>query len=281
MGKIPDDKIIGKKFNRLTVIRKTEEKDNKGRELWECKCDCGNILKASYRQLSHNEIKSCGCLREENRRYRKEHALDYMIGKKYGRLTVLKRVDLDRKEPTVLCRCDCGNEIKVSANSLRTGNTKSCGCIAHEILMYRNIRHGLHGTKLYGVWKAIRQRCNNPNCDDYKWYGMKGVKVCEEWEDFKNFYDWAMNNGYKEGLTIDRISFDGDYCPENCRWITIQEQQENKRNCKIIEYNGESNTISYFAKKYNIKRSTLYDRIFIKKYSVEYAIEKDLNDKDV
>ena len=278
MGKILDNQIIGEKFNRLTVIKKCDFKTKDGKDLWECKCDCGNIIVATYRQLYHNDIKSCGCLIRENRYFKKIHAIDSLIGKKYGRLTIIKRVDIESKQIVVLCKCDCGNEAKVLLSSLKTGNTKSCGCISHEMLLERNLKHNLHNTKLYSVWKAMRQRCNNNKNKDYKWYGEKGIKVCKEWDDFEVFYNWAINNGYEDGLTIDRIDTKGDYCPDNCRWITIQEQQNNKSNCRIIEYKGEVNTLTYFSKKYHIKRSTLYDRIFIKNYSVDYAIEKDLGE---
>lgn len=133
-------------------------------------------------------------------------------------------------------------------------------------------KHGLTGTPLYYVWVTMRQRCYNPNDRHYKWYGAKGVKVCEEWEkDVTAFYYWAISNGYRKGLTLDRINVDGDYSPENCRFITMSEQQRNKSSNKRIEYNGEIMSVQEWAEKLNIKPSTLRAR-FNKGWSIERAL---------
>ena len=136
-------------------------------------------------------------------------------------------------------------------------------------------KHGKHGCKLYGVWKSMRQRCNNEKQSDYKWYGGRGIAVCEKWNDFKAFYDWAMTAGYKEGLTIDRIDDDGNYSPDNCRWITIQEQQQNKRNVRKITLYNETHTITEWSKISGICRGTISDRL-LKGWNEEDAIFKPL-----
>lgn len=110
------------------------------------------------------------------------------------------------------------------------------------------IKHGGCGTPLYNVWKSMRQRCYNQNSADYKWYGGSGIKICDEWDDFGQFRDWAMQSGYKNGLTIERVNGRLDYCPGNCTWITIQEQQKNKKNVLRYEYNGEIHTIAEWCK---------------------------------
>lgn len=122
------------------------------------------------------------------------------------------------------------------------------------------VKHGGSGTPLYNVWKSMRQRCNNRKSHDYKWYGMDGVKICEEWEDFASFRKWATENGYKSGLTIDRVDSKGPYSPENCRWITIQEQQKNKRNVLKFLYLGDLYTVDTFCNKFGISKAMFYDR---------------------
>lgn len=117
------------------------------------------------------------------------------------------------------------------------------------------------GTRIYREWMSIHRRCNNPNTEDYqKWYGSKGIKVCSEWDDFQTFYDWAMMNGYRDDLTIDRIDVNGNYCPENCRWITLKEQANNKSNVYRIEINGEVHTITEWAEITGLPRSTIHLR---------------------
>lgn len=133
-------------------------------------------------------------------------------------------------------------------------------------------KHGLCGTKLYNVWLTMKQRCYNPSDKHYKWYGAKGVKVCEEWlNDPAEFVSWCENNGYREGLTIDRINSEGDYSPDNCRFITMSAQQRNRSSNKRIEYNGETMSVQEWAEKLHIKPSTLRAR-FNKGWSIERAL---------
>lgn len=122
------------------------------------------------------------------------------------------------------------------------------------------IKHGGCGTDLYNVWKSMRQRCNNPNCHDYIWYGGKGITICKEWEDFSNFRKWAISSGYKKGLTIERKCGLGPYNSENCVWITIEEQQKNKSNVLKFYVFGEFHTVESACKKYGISKSVFYDR---------------------
>ena len=112
--------------------------------------------------------------------------------------------------------------------------------------------HGLRNTRLNGIWRGIKTRCNNPNHRSYKNYGARGVKICEEWNEFKSFYEWAMANGYKEDLTIDRIDVNGDYEPNNCRWISMQEQLNNTRVNRYVTICGETNTVAEWARKFGI-----------------------------
>lgn len=157
-----------------------------------------------------------------------------ILGKRYGRLTVISFVGVRNHLAYWLCECDCGTILEVAGNSLRTGNTSSCGCLAKELSRERLLKTGESHTRLYNVWSCMLQRCYNPKNDRYRWYGEIGVKVCEEWMDYNSFKGWALANGYDESAargkcTIDRIDPSGDYEPLNCRWVSMDVQLRNKR----------------------------------------------------
>lgn len=195
-----------------------------------------------------------------------------LTGQKFGRLTVIKRVENSKTKGALwLCKCDCGNETIVQSGNLKNGNSKSCGCLNRENLLKSITTHGLHNEKLYGVWKGMRQRCNNPTSPRYKDYGGRGIIICEEWNNFKNFYDWAMSNGYKEGLSIDRIDNNNGYNPNNCRFTDRTIQSNNRRNNKIFTYKGQTHTLAEWASLYNMNYWALWSRI-----KRGWAIEKTL-----
>ena len=169
-----------------------------------------------------------------------------------------------------LCQCECGNMIIVASNSLKTGNTCSCGCYQVECALQqveRLKKHGLSGERLYSVWNNIVSRCTNPKDKRYIDYGGRGISVCDEWKNnYLNFRKWATENGYDETAkhnqcTIDRIDNNGNYEPSNCRWVNQKEQQNNKRSNHIMTYNGERGTVTYFAKKTGIKKQTILSRL--------------------
>ena len=195
-----------------------------------------------------------------------------LLGKKFERLTVIERMPNNKRKQAVWkCRCDCGNEIIVEAGHLRSGHSKSCGCYGREKVSEHNTIHGMGGTKLSRVYNTMKGRCYNPSDAKYNRYGARGIIVCDEWlNNPKTFFDWAMSNGYKEGLSIDRINNDGNYCPENCRWADNFIQANNKSNNVRIEHNGVLKTkgewakflgISYSAVKSRINRGS-FDRLF-------------------
>ena len=160
-----------------------------------------------------------------------------IIGCRFGRLIVVERVENTAyNKAQFKCKCDCGNYKNVAAKSLRSGATKSCGCLSLERFTQRATKHNLRHTRLYNIWTGMKSRCYNPNATKYGLYGARGIKVCDEWmNDFKAFYDWSMSHGYSDELTIDRIDSDKGYYPDNCQWLTRSENGKKgniKRNKK-------------------------------------------------
>lgn len=124
--------------------------------------------------------------------------------------------------------------------------------------------HGMSGTKIYYIWIEMRQRCNNSDHKRYRLYGARGISVCKEWDDsFEEFHHWSLENGYKEGLSIDRIDNDGNYCPNNCRWVTQKVQNNNSRNCRFITYKGKKQSLKRWAEELGLNYNTLRSRLRI------------------
>ena len=160
------------------------------------------------------------------------------------------------------CRCDCGKETVVAMGHLRSGHTKSCGCVLRESASRRQKTHGLTRTRLYSIWSNIKCRCENPKSPNYERYGGRGITICEEWgRNFEPFKEWAFANGYKDDLTIERKDNNAGYTPENCRWATAKEQGNNKRNNHIIEINGELKTMAQWCERYGKTYDLVKQRI--------------------
>ena len=196
-----------------------------------------------------------------------------IVGKKINKLTVLDEYLVhknNRNYTYCTCKCECGNVVTIIKTNVSRGVTKSCGCLVKEKTQLINKTHGMTKTRLYAIWKAMKARCNNPKCKEYKWYGARGIRVCTEWEsDFIAFYEWTKENGYNETLSLDRINVNGNYEPSNCRWVTMKVQERNRRNNVFVTYNGETLTLSEWSEKTGICYPTLKWR-----YSKGLPLEK-------
>ena len=196
-----------------------------------------------------------------------------LTGKSFGKLTVIAQVSSSQKgQLQWLCECTCGKQAIVRGCHLRSGHTTSCGCNAKESIMRigkKNVIHGSEKTRLYHIWRGMKQRCFDEKVKDYRNYGGRGIRVCEEWLSFANFQRWAFANGYTDSLTLDRINVNGDYAPNNCRWADAITQHNNTRRNRYISFNGETKTIAEWAKSLDISYARLYRRIFA--YGWDYA----------
>lgn len=206
-----------------------------------------------------------------------------ITGQKFGKLTAIKKVGSDGHSSLWLCRCECGNEKIVTLPHLRQ-STKSCGCLSKEVARLngekskigeRSRVHGDFGKPLYGVWAAMKRRCNNPNSCYYKEYGGRGIRVCADWLEYIPFKEWSLNNGYQNGLSIDRIDSNGNYEPANCRWTTMKKQQNNRRNNIRLLYKGKSYTPLEITELTGLRPRTIRGRLE-RGWSIDEIIETPL-----
>lgn len=200
----------GDTFGEIKITNAYEVVGSKRHWYHRCLCTCGveellsapTIIKRSAFGCQHSQMIRCGDV--------------------FGRLTVVAK-EAGSGESRYRCLCSCGNEKIVSGVLLKTGGVKSCGCLKIDAAKKSHTIHGYEGTRLYKTWRNIKTRCLNPKATRYKYYGGKGVEICKAWLDFVPFKDWALANGYEDHLSIDRIDNDGNYCPENCCWISMSE----------------------------------------------------------
>lgn len=195
-----------------------------------------------------------------------------LTGMSFGRLTVISRAENRGAYVMWNCKCSCGNSVVVRTSNLKNGHTKSCGCFHADAASLANTKHGMSSSRLYRIYQHMIGRCTNSNESGYENYGGRGISVCKEWsESFESFLEWAMSNGYDDRLSIDRIDHNGNYCPDNCRWATSKQQANNMRSNRILEYDGESRTLSEWADIYEMPYGLLDSRIF-RGWSVEDAL---------
>lgn len=184
------------------------------------------------------------------------------IGNRYGKLRVVSYAGTNGHNALWNCVCDCGTECIKLGVMLRSGKTQSCGCLHKETLSRRNKKYNIdYPRRLYNSWHAMIERCEQENYKYYFNYGGRGISVCVEWHDFERFAMWAINNGYDNSKTLDRIDNDGNYCPENCKWSTKQEQENNKRSNRSVEINGITKNLCKWCEIYGISHITVHSRL--------------------
>lgn len=244
--------LTGNIYNSWMVIKFIKREGD--RYFWECECECGTRRIIGSTIFRHGASKHCGCKRS-------------LIGKKFNLLTV---VDKERIEGVIYwqCICDCGNTTRARTSYLKNGSVKSCGCLRHGPA--HNRTHGLAGTILYKRWAAMIGRCYNPNDDCYKWYGGRGIEICESWRhNYMAFHNWCIFNGYEKSLKLDRINNDGNYEPDNCRWTTQKVQCNNTRRNVIVSIQGENLNLKQASEKYKLPYGTIMTRYRVGKRGEE------------
>jgi hypothetical protein len=196
--------------------------------------------------------------------------MEDLTGREFGMIKVLSFSGRVKNQYYWNCEClGCGKK-DVKKNLTRI---KKFGCNC----FYRKYKELIDNNKMYRAWQGIKTRCLNKNSKSFKNYGGRGIKICNEWFEFNNFYDWALKTGYKKGLTIDRIDVNGDYCPENCRWATKKVQANNSRSNIRVTMNGETHTLIEWSRIYKINYRTVQSRIYIYGWRIEDAIKKEVN----
>lgn len=248
-GEFARTRLIGKTFGNLLVIDAIRDKEAKKKNIiCICQCKkCGKIKKVIASKLTSSEEISCIC--------EKKFKFEKYKNKTFGKITILDLIDNDKK--TVSCKCDCGNIFETRLYNLTSKPQSVISCGKCNLKTLRTDK-----TRLSGIYANMIKRCYDKDARDYKWYGKKGITICNEWLKNKNtFINWALENGYQKGLTIDRINVNGNYDPSNCRWVNMQIQQNNKSNNVKYYFENEYLTLTEIARKIGINVETLRSRL--------------------
>lgn len=245
--------LKGQRFGRLIVIERHGVGGGKSKySTWLCKCDCGNLVVRTSKNLRAGYNSGCDLCRRTR---------EDLTGKRFGMLTVISKSCNRNKNVYWNCQCDCGNAIEVKTAELNRGTTISCGCYSKKRFVEENTKHNKSNTRLYKIWYGMKRRCYDKRMKSYKRYGGRGIKICDEWlNDFMNFYDWAIKNGYNDNLSIDRKDNDGDYKPSNCRWATDLTQARNHQNTICLELFGYEKPLAEWNDIAGVSYSRSYQR---------------------
>lgn len=187
-----------------------------------------------------------------------------LLGQRFENLTVVQKLKMNNhREMKWLCICDCGNMYKATSHGLTHGETVCCKECAKRKIAVSNTKHGCEPIELWHAYTNMKTRCHNPKYTLYHRYGGRGITVCNQWSNsFVAFRDWALNNGWEKGLTLDRINNDGNYCPENCKWSTVQEQSNNRRTNRMLTKGGATDTMANWSRKLNIPYYVIQRRLY-------------------
>lgn len=243
--------LTGKQFNNWLVLG-FSHKDNK-RNYWNCECQCERKTKRTIctYNLVYGLTKSCGC-----------SARDNLIGQVFNDWKVLSFSYMKGGKSYWLCECKCNNKAIRRINQLKDGITKDCGC--SKLFRYKGLmntdKQSKMSSRLAGIWYGMHDRCQNFNNSKYLNYGGRGIIVCKEWHDYKNFKIWSLKNNYSEIFEIDRIDVNGNYEPSNCRWVTHKKQCDNKQNTIYITINGIVKTLTEWVLISGLSRDCVYAR---------------------
>ena len=196
-----------------------------------------------------------------------------LTGQKFARWTVIGRAQNDKRgQAQWHCVCECGNTSIVGGKDLRLGKSRSCGCLQKDTASITSRKHGKSNSRLFHIWTAMRSRCYNHSVQHYCLYGGRGITVCDEWKNsFESFYEWAINNGYADNLSIDRIDVNGNYEPSNCRWADDRTQARNKRNPHLIEFRGEKKMLIEWTEILGLNYYMIRSRLQKGNWTVEEA----------
>lgn len=255
--------LVGQRFGKLLVTGRapnTYTKSGHQKINWFCVCDCGREIIVDGKSLRSGATQSCGFHKQKD-----------ITGQKFGKLTAIRIVGQDEYSRNIWeCLCDCGKYTRVMVGNLTSGAIQSCGC-GHD----GHPTHRETKTRLFNIWEKMKGRCYCETNDAYKNYGGRGISICNEWkENFLNFKEWAIANGYTDELTIERKDVNGNYCPENCCWITKGEQRNNRTdtlyfNGKTLKEIAEESGLKYNTINYHYYNGDLKEWLFNKGFSVE------------
>lgn len=251
--------LTGKQFGRLSV--EAYAGTNNRRHYWLCKCECGKTTRVDGAVLRRGDSQSCGCYRSE---YVSATQTINLAGHRYGRLVVIKRVpQTNRRSRCVrwLCKCDCGNQVAIDGVFLRSGDSRSCGCLKRELAGKRTRRHGMTGTREYATWRRMLMRCYNPNDTSFALYGGRGIQVDDRWRfDFTTFLA-DMGRRPSDRHSIGRIDPNGNYCPDNCEWQTMRQQARYYRTTQHITFGGTTLMVREWAERLGTRASVIRARL--------------------
>ena len=214
-------------------------------------------------------------------------ALKDLSGMRFGYLTVLKRVGSNKHKNALWeCVCDCGNHKVYPSGKLTSGRATNCGCKTSEIKSKNASKHGITAggaPRTLVIWNGMKARCLNPKATSYKNYGARGIRICDEWMIFENFHNWAIENGYDDLKEIDRIDNDGNYCPENCRWVSKSENRCRQRQSRYVNVDGLELNLAQWSRRLNVSRYVIrkYMNMGDEKF-IQYVHERmcELKQKD-